>query len=66
MLGYKLLLNKYGNHGSMHDFLQKEAHGEERSQRSCLRQCYFLCFWMKWKLKPQTCSLYSKTNTSVL
>lgn len=31
-LGYKVLLNKYGNHGFMYDFLQKEGHEKESSQ----------------------------------
>lgn len=54
MLGYQMLLNKYENHGSKYDFLQKEGHGKraaEVQQKFHLTQCSFPCFWKKWKCK---------------
>lgn len=32
MLGHKVLLKKYRNHGSICEFLQKEGHGEDGRQ----------------------------------
>lgn len=56
MLGHQVLLNKYGNHGSRSDFLQKEGHRKRAAevlQKVCLRSAIFLVSGKNGHVSPR-------------